>query len=121
VRQGALEACEITGKHVLPSELERCMATGKRALKRLLVTSSVSQGPVLKTWRSIQRVGISARRAKRAPMHLEWCPPANHKAGRRKSAQNWRQAHLALDPRVSVNRSAVRRKLRQHRLDATRA
>jgi hypothetical protein len=32
-----------------------------------------------------------------------------------------RQAHLALDPRVSVNRSAVRRKLRQHRLDATRA
>ena len=48
VRPGVLEACEITGKHVLPSESELCMATGKRAIRPLLVTSSVSQGRVLK-------------------------------------------------------------------------
>jgi hypothetical protein len=29
VRPGILEPREITAKHVLPSELERCMATGK--------------------------------------------------------------------------------------------
>jgi hypothetical protein len=43
-----LETCEVTGKRVLPSELERCVATDKRALKRLFVTSSISQGRVLK-------------------------------------------------------------------------
>jgi hypothetical protein len=30
---------KITGKHVLPSELEHCMATGKRALKRQCIWS----------------------------------------------------------------------------------
>ena len=34
MRPGILEAHEITAKHIPPSELERCMATGKRALKR---------------------------------------------------------------------------------------
>jgi hypothetical protein len=48
VRPGVLEAREITGNYVLPSELERCVTTGKRALKRLLATSNVSQSRMLK-------------------------------------------------------------------------
>ena len=40
-------ACEVTRKHVLPSQCARCSVTNKIALKTLLVLSSVSQMPVL--------------------------------------------------------------------------
>lgn len=47
MRPGILARCEVTGKHVLPSELERCTATCRRVLKRLLVNSSLSEARIL--------------------------------------------------------------------------
>jgi hypothetical protein len=37
-----LEQCEVSGKRVLPRELEKSAATGKKALKRFFVSSSIS-------------------------------------------------------------------------------
>ena len=48
VRPGVLVSCEVTGKKVLPSLCGRCAATGKVALKRVLVTSSLSQVPIIR-------------------------------------------------------------------------
>ena len=48
VRPGVLQRCEITGANVLPCELERCAFSNKSALRRLLVTSSVSMSRILK-------------------------------------------------------------------------
>lgn len=42
-----LERCEISGKKVLPIGLDRCAVTRKRALKRFLVSSSLSGAQVL--------------------------------------------------------------------------
>ena len=47
VRPGILVKCEATGKRVLPSECGRCSVSNKVALKRILVSSSISQNPVL--------------------------------------------------------------------------
>jgi superfamily II DNA or RNA helicase len=47
VRPGVLEQCAVTQKTVLPSELDRCAATTVRALRGLMVTSSVSGARVL--------------------------------------------------------------------------
>lgn len=47
MRPGVLQACEVTGKKVFPSELERCTVTGKRVLRQFLVSSSLSQARIL--------------------------------------------------------------------------
>ncbi len=49
VRPGILLACEETGIRARPSLLERCSETGKLGLKRLLVSSSLSQMRILKS------------------------------------------------------------------------
>jgi len=43
VRKGVLEACALTRKAVLPSELERCAVSDKRVLKTMLGPASVSE------------------------------------------------------------------------------
>lgn len=48
VRPGILVMCEASGKRALPSECQRCMLTGQLVLKRLLVSSSISQALLLK-------------------------------------------------------------------------
>jgi superfamily II DNA or RNA helicase len=47
VRPDILEECSVTRKRVLPQELMRCVVTGRKALKRLFVTSSISEAPIL--------------------------------------------------------------------------
>jgi hypothetical protein len=43
-----LQACAVTGRRVLPSELGACASTHRRVLKELLVPSSISQVSVMK-------------------------------------------------------------------------
>ena len=42
-----IQACEVSGKRVLPIGLDRCTLTGTRALKRYLVSSSLSGTRIL--------------------------------------------------------------------------
>lgn len=46
VRPGILVSCSVTGKRVLPSECSRCTVTNAIALKKALVTSSISEALV---------------------------------------------------------------------------
>jgi hypothetical protein len=47
VRPGVLVICEASGLRVLPSECARCSVTNKKALRRLLVMSSLSGATML--------------------------------------------------------------------------
>jgi superfamily II DNA or RNA helicase len=47
VRPDVLVRCEVTGKKVLPSVCGRCAVTNKLALKHALVSSSISQAPII--------------------------------------------------------------------------
>jgi superfamily II DNA or RNA helicase len=47
VRPGVLVKCAVTGKSVLPSQCGRCSVTNQIALKRTLVSSSISQAPMM--------------------------------------------------------------------------
>ncbi|MBU6339467.1 MAG: hypothetical protein KGQ36_05825 [Rickettsiales bacterium] len=49
VKPGILEKCDITGKMVMPSELDISAATGKKALKKLFISSSISNAILLET------------------------------------------------------------------------
>lgn len=49
VRKDMLEVCPETKARALPSEFDRCAVTDKRVLKRLLVQSSVSHVPLMKS------------------------------------------------------------------------
>ena len=49
VRPGILQPCAVTGERVLPSELERSAASGKRAHKRHFVSSSLSRARILES------------------------------------------------------------------------
>lgn len=49
VRPGVLSACQETGKRVLPGELGQCAVTDRFVLKRLLVYSSLSGSPLLRS------------------------------------------------------------------------
>lgn len=62
VKPGVLQVCDETGKRVLPSELGKCSESGVRSLNSLLVTSSVSQQPIL------SRIALRASSG-------EWCAP----------------------------------------------
>lgn len=42
VRPGILQRCSVSRKRTIPSELDRCVASGSLVLRRLLVTSSIS-------------------------------------------------------------------------------
>lgn len=46
MRPGLLVTCEVTGKRVLPSECGRCSVSNKVALKRVLLSSSISSALV---------------------------------------------------------------------------